>query len=194
MLHQRFGALAMIAKQVHHPLAPVYDKDCRVLFLGTMPSPQSRADGFYYAHPRNRFWPVLAGIFGEPIPEGTEARRDFCLCHHIALWDVLASCVISGAADGSIREPKANSIETLLQFASIKAIFTTGRKAYDLYNRFCLPNTGKKAFLLPSTSPANCACSLADLKKAYRVILPYCQEGEDEPTRNDTAGEKTTGD
>ena len=114
-------------------------------------------------------------IFGEPIPEGTEARRDFCLRHHIALWDVLASCVISGAADGSIREPKANSIETLLQFASIKAIFTTGRKAYDLYNRFCLPNTGKKAFLLPSTSPANCACSLADLKKAYRVILPYCQ-------------------
>ena len=80
----------MIAKQVHHPLAPVYDKDCRVLFLGTMPSPQSRADGFYYAHPRNRFWPVLAGIFGEPIPEGTEARRDFCLRHHIALWDVLA--------------------------------------------------------------------------------------------------------
>ena len=108
--------------------------------------------------------------------------------------DVLASCVISGAADGSIREPKANSIENLLQFASIKAIFTTGRKAYDLYNRFCLPNTGKKAFLLPSTSPANCACSLADLKKAYRVILPYCQEGEDAPTRNDTAGEKTTGD
>ena len=116
------------------------------------------------------------------------------IANHIALWDVLASCVISGAADGSIREPKANSIETLLQFASIKAIFTTGRKAYDLYNRFCLPNTGKKAFLLPSTSPANCACSLADLKKAYRVILPYCQEGEDEPTRNDTAGEKTTGD
>lgn len=128
MLHQRFGALAMIAKQVHHPLAPVYDKDCRVLFLGTMPSPQSRADGFYYAHPRNRFWPVLAGIFGEPIPEGTEARRDFCLRHHIALWDVLASCVISGAADGSIREPKANSIETLLQFASIKAILQLDEK------------------------------------------------------------------
>lgn len=157
----------MIAKQVHHPLAPVYDKDCRVLFLGTMPSPQSRADGFYYAHPRNRFWPVLAGIFGEPIPEGTEARRDFCLRHHIALWDVLASCVISGAADGSIREPKANSIETLLQFASIKAILQLTKSIRPLQS-FLSAEYWKKSIFIAVYQP----CELCVLAGRFEKSLP----------------------
>lgn len=181
----------MEAKQVCHPLPPVYDQNSRVLFLGTMPSPKSRETGFYYAHPRNRFWTVLARILEEPVPAGTAQRREFCLRHHIALWDVLASCVISGASDGSIREPKANPVEKILQFAPVEAVFTTGRKAYDLYNRFCLPRTGKKAFLLPSTSPANCACTLMELEQAYRAILPYCQEKKDE-SETDRAGSKKT--
>lgn len=166
----------MEENRVIHPLPPVCGKDSRVLLLGTMPSPKSREAGFYYAHPRNRFWTVLAQIFEEPVPEGTDARRAFCLRHRIALWDVLASCVIAGASDSSIREPKANPIAEILESAPIAAVFTTGRKAYELYNRFCLPETGKKAFLLPSTSPANCACPMSDLTRAYRAILPYCQE------------------
>ncbi|MDD3192522.1 MAG: DNA-deoxyinosine glycosylase [Oscillospiraceae bacterium] len=168
----------MESQYVRHPLAPVYDDHARVLLLGTMPSPKSREAGFYYAHPRNRFWPVLAQIFNEPLPAGIEARRAFCLAHGIALWDVLAACSIRGAGDSSIRRVEANPVERILQAAPVQAVFTTGRKAYDLYERYCLPKTGKKAQLLPSTSPANCACRMEELADAYKVILPYCLEEE----------------
>ncbi len=169
----------MQPQRVCHPLKPVFDSRSRVLLLGTMPSPQSRAQGFYYAHPRNRFWPVMGRIFGEPVPETAEERRRFCLEHGVALWDVLSSCVIRGAGDGSIREPESNPVERILQAAPIRAVFTTGRKAYTLYNRYCLPRTRMQAFSLPSTSPANCAVSLEQMETAYRAILPYCLEEEE---------------
>lgn len=166
----------MELQRVRHPLEPVFDSRSRVLLLGTMPSPQSRAMGFYYAHPRNRFWPVMGRIFGEPVPETAEDRRRFCLKHGVALWDVLSSCVICGAGDGSIRQPRPNPVEIVLEAAPVRAVFTTGRKAYELYNRYCLPRTGMRAISLPSTSPANCAVSLEQLTTAYGAILPYCLE------------------
>ena len=155
---------------ISHPLAPVWDEHSRVLILGTMPSPKSREAGFYYGHPRNRFWPVLAAVFGEEIPMGTADRSAFCLRHHIALWDVLASCRIQGASDSSIRQAVANPIGELLKKVPIEAVFTTGQKAFSLYQKLCLPETGIPAVCLPSTSPANCAMSLEQLIKAYQVI------------------------
>lgn len=161
-------------QKVIHPLPPVFAGDSRVLLLGSMPSPRSREAGFYYGHPQNRFWPVLAALFGQPVPP-PDARRDFALAHRIALWDVLASCEIAGASDGSIRHPVANDLAPLLRQSDIRAIFTTGAQAHRLYERLCQPATGLPAVALPSTSPANARFGLAQLAEAYRVILPYLQ-------------------
>ena len=160
-------------ERVLHPLEPVADAGSRVLLLGTMPSPKSREAGFYYAHPQNRFWRVLAALWGEETPAGTQERLAFARRHHIALWDVLRACSIEGADDGSIRQPEVNDLRQVLERADIRAIFTTGTKAAALYRRYCLPVTGRPAIPLPSTSPANCRATLDELTQAYRAILAY---------------------
>ena len=160
-------------ERVLHPLEPVADAGSRVLLLGTMPSPKSREAGFYYAHPQNRFWRVLAALWGEETPAGTQERLAFARRHHIALWDVLRACSIEGADDGSIRQPEINDLRRVLDRADIRAIFTTGTKAAALYRRSCLPVTGRPAIPLPSTSPANCRATLDELTQAYRAILAY---------------------
>lgn len=159
---------------VQHTIGPVYDTSSKILILGTMPSPKSREYGFYYSHPQNRFWRVLAELLQTPIPSSNEEKRVLCLSHHIALWDVLQSCSIEGADDASIREPVANDISGLLQKTGIRRVFTTGTKAAALYKRLCFPSTQLAAVALPSTSPANCRhYSYPDLVGAYRVILEY---------------------
>ena len=158
---------------VRHTLPPIYDAGSRVLLLGSMPSPKSREVGFYYGHPQNRFWRVLAALFLEPAPEGNEARTAFLHRHGIALFDVLASCRIQGASDTSIKDPVANDLTPILQAADIGAIFCTGGKAHSLYRRYCQPVTGRTALLLPSTSPANCQKRFEDLVAAYGAILAY---------------------
>ena len=160
-------------ERVLHPLEPVADAGSRVLLLGTMPSPKSREAGFYYAHPQNRFWRVLAALWGEETPAGTQERLAFARRHHIALWDVLRACSIEGADDGSIRQPEINDLRRVLDRADIRAIFTTGTKAAALYRRYCLPVTGRPAIPLPSTRPANCRATLDELTQAYRAILAY---------------------
>lgn len=161
--------------QVHHPLKPVSDEHSRVLILGTMPSPKSRETGFYYNHPQNRFWPVMAALFDEELPKTNDEKRALCLRHGIALWDVLAECTIKGASDGSIADAVPNDIDWLLGKAPIEAVFCTGAKAAELYGKLCEPFTHMPATRLPSTSPANAATRLPQLVEAYKVILPYCR-------------------
>jgi hypoxanthine-DNA glycosylase len=141
-----------------------------------MPSPVSRAASFYYAHPRNRFWPVIAAVFGEPPSPSKEDRIQFALERRIALWDVLASCVISGAADHTIQDPRPNDFSPLLRTTNIRRVFTTGSKAFALYTKLCLPRTGLAATPLPSTSPANQRMSFDALVEAYRVIKAAAEE------------------
>ena len=100
---------------VLHPLAPLITAESHTLILGTMPSPRSRAETFYYAHPQNRFWPVIAALYGEEDPKTSEGRAELLLSHGLALWDVLASCTITGAADGTIRDPIPKEIPGLLR-------------------------------------------------------------------------------
>ena len=135
-----------------------------------MPSPKSREAGFYYMHPQNRFWRVIAGVFGQ-VPDTIPGRRQFLLDHRIALWDVLASCRIEGASDSSIREAVPNDLSRILGLASIEGIYTTGKTAYALYNKLCRPRTGMDAVCLPSPSGANCAVSMDAMLTAYRVLL-----------------------
>ena len=159
---------------VVHPLTPVFDGNSRVLILGTMPSPKSREAGFYYSHPQNRFWRILAELSGEPLPRTNEEKTALVLSHRIALWDVLKSCRIDGADDGSIRDPVPNDIAALLQSTKIGTIFTTGTKSAALYRRLCRQSTGLDALPLPSTSPANCRhYPYERLLETYRILLNY---------------------
>ena len=159
---------------VIHTLPPVFDRNSRVLILGTMPSPASREAGFFYSHPQNRFWPVMAAVFGEPEPKSNGEKRAFLLSRRVALWDVLKSCLIRGADDRSIAEPTANDLSVILSAAKIQAVFTTGGIAAALYKRCCLPKMGIQAHPLPSTSPANCRYYDFDsLTAAYSVITKY---------------------
>ena len=158
--------------RIVHTIPPVFNSESRVLVLGSMPSPASRESGFYYGHPRNRFWQVLSLLVGEPVPIGNEHRRDFCLRHRIALWDVLSECDIVGASDSSIRDARPNDLSRITNAAPISTVFCTGAKAYELYNKLgCEAACGLPAVKLPSTSPANAACSLDDLVTAYAVVI-----------------------
>ncbi len=153
--------------------APVYSSASRALILGTWPSPKSREIGFYYGHPQNRFWPMLAALTGEPVParEDTEAKKQIILRHGLALWDTLESCTITGASDASIRDPVPNDIAFLLAAAPIQAVFCNGATAYRLYTRYLEPVSGIPAQRLPSTSPANAACRPETLRAVWGEAL-----------------------
>jgi double-stranded uracil-DNA glycosylase len=147
---------------ITHPLAPVWDKGSTVLILGTIPSPKSREAGFYYMHPQNRFWPVLAAVTGEKLlykndggVPAVEERRALILRHHFALWDVLAGCDIAGADDASIHNPRPNDFSAILAGSSVSRIYCTGQTAYKYYTKLCAAITHIPAVCLPSTSSAN---------------------------------------
>ena len=158
-----------------HSIEPIFDAESRVLILGTMPSPKSREVQFYYGHPQNRFWRVLAAVLGEELPQSVPEKKAMLLRHRIALWDVLAECEITGASDSSIRNPVANDLSVILGHAPVQAVFTTGATAWKLYTRLQKPHTGIEAVRLPSTSPANCAVKMEALTEAYKAILPWLE-------------------
>lgn len=161
-----------LPQTVLHQLPPLVTTESKTLILGTMPSPRSRAEGFYYAHPQNRFWRVIAAIYGEGNPQTTEERTALLYAHGLALWDVLASCTIIGAADSTIRDPVPNDIPDLLcRFPNITRICTTGSTAAQLYHRLIEPQTGLAAITLPSPSAANARISFLQLLSAYRTAL-----------------------
>ena len=163
----------MEAGLVTHEFDAFFNKYSRVLILGTIPSPKSREQGFYYGHPQNRFWKVLADVLDEEFPQTVEERKRFLKRNHIALWDVLESCEIKGASDVSIRNARPNDMNRILQAADIRAIFATGAKAAQLYKKLCFPECGVEAVRLGSTSPANCGCSYEKLREAYSQICDY---------------------
>lgn len=155
---------------LQHPIPPVYDAHSRVLILGSFPSVRSREIGFFYGHPQNRFWCTLADVFADELPQSVEEKRIFLLRHRIALWDVIASCEITGSSDASIRNAVPNDLSVLLSSAPIGAIFTNGKTAHRLYCRYLLPQTGREAVCLPSTSPANAAWTQDRLNAAWSVL------------------------
>lgn len=159
---------------VEHTLQPIFDENSKALFLGTMPSPKSREAGMYYGHPQNRFWRVMARVFDCELPLSTEERRKFALEHNFALWDVLKSCDIKGAADASIKNPEPNDISLILDNADIRLICATGQKSAQLYRKFIFPKTGIEIMPLPSTSAANCRnYNLDSLVEKYKIVLDY---------------------
>lgn len=160
-------------EHIEHGIPPVFNAESRVLILGTMPSPKSRENGFYYMHPQNRFWRVISAVLGEPLPKTNEERASLLLKNKIALWDTLAQCDIIGASDCSVKNAVPNDISIITDEADIKAIFTTGKTAYKYYCRFQQEKTGIEAICLPSTSPANARFGLDALIDEYKIIKNY---------------------
>ena len=158
----------MKKKETPQSFHPIYNEHSRILILGTMPSVQSRKDGFYYAHPRNRFWQVLSECLSEPLPQSVDEKSQMLLNNRIALWDVLASCEILGADDSSIRNPVYNDIAGFISGKFIKYILCNGKKAYSLCDGLKLP---LPIYCMPSTSPANAAWSLERLTEVWRCGL-----------------------
>lgn len=158
-------------ERVTHPFPPVVDEDCRILILGSFPSVKSREDGFFYGHPQNRFWRMLAAVFGEDVPADIPAKKALLLRHRIALWDVIATCDIEGSSDASVKNAVPVDIERVLRTAPITRVICNGALAGKLYARHLQPVTGFGAVVLPSTSPANAAWSLEKLTNAWRDIL-----------------------
>lgn len=157
--------------RVTHEFPALYDRESQVLLLGSIPSPKSREMAFYYGHPQNRFWKVMATVLGESVPETIAQKKAMLKKHHVALWDVLDSCTIVGASDTSIEDPVPNNIKELVKKSKVSRIFCTGATAYNLYQKFCAKEVGIDAVKLPSTSPANCAVSLEKLIEAYKKVL-----------------------
>ena len=160
----------MKSKTIIHPISPVYDENSRVLILGSFPLVKSREAGFFYGHVQNRFWRVVAGVFGEKVPESIEEKKNLLLKNGISVWDVIRSCEICGSADSSIKNTVANDVGSIITESRIERIFTNGKKADELYKKHLEKQTGIKAICLPSTSPANAAWSLERLIKEWSVI------------------------
>ncbi len=158
---------------VIHPFPPLYDARSRVLILGSFPSVKSREAMFFYGHPRNRFWRVLAALLGCGAPQTVEEKKSMLHAHHLALWDVIASCEITGSSDSSIKNARPNDLRPIFAGAPIAAVFCNGQTAYRLYCRYLEPVCGRAAACLPSTSPANASCSVEQLCAAWRSILQY---------------------
>ncbi len=156
-----------------HPFPPLYDENSKVLILGSFPSVKSREQMFFYGHPQNRFWKVISAVMGANVPTSIEEKKQLLHAKHIALWDVIASCDITGSSDNSIKNVVVNDLTEILKSANIKQIFLNGKTAEKYYNKYIKDTIGIKGIYLPSTSPANAGWSTQKLVDAWKVIRMY---------------------
>lgn len=156
---------------VVHPFEPVYDQDSKILILGSFPSVKSREQKFFYGHPRNRFWKVLAGVLDREVPGTICEKKAFLLENHIAVWDVIASCEIKGSSDSSIKNAQPTDLAKIIAESKVERIFVNGQTAGRMYAKYQEKMLGMKARVLPSTSPANAAFSTEKLIQIWREAL-----------------------
>ncbi len=161
----------MNSSRIEHPFGPLYNQNSRILILGSFPSVRSREQHFFYGHPQNRFWRVIAALYGTDTPVTIPEKKELILSHGLALWDSIASCVITGSSDASIREVKANNLRIILDSSPIEKIFCNGQKSHEMYRKYIRNDIQREAVCLPSTSPANAQFSLERLIAAWSVIL-----------------------
>ncbi len=155
---------------INHPIEPIYNKNSKILILGSFPSVKSREQAFFYGHSQNRFWRVLAKIFDKREPKTIDEKKCFLLSNKIAVWDVIAACEINGSSDSSIKNVVSNDISRILNVAKIEKIIVNGKTAEKYYNKYIKDKVGREAICLPSTSPANAAWTLDSLVKAWSII------------------------
>ncbi len=158
---------------IHHPIRPIFNQSSKILILGSFPSQKSREQGFFYGHPQNRFWRVIAAVLEQKTPETLDEKIQFLLANNIALWDVIASCDITGSSDSSIKNVIPNDIKMILANASIEKIFVNGKTAEKYYNKYIRNRIGMEAICLPSTSPANAAWSADKLVLEWSAVKEF---------------------
>lgn len=161
-------------EHIIHPIPPLYDEQSRILILGSFPSVKSREAQFFYGHPQNRFWKVLAAVLECPVPQTIPEKQAMLHAHHIALWDVIKSCDIEGSSDSSIKHALPNDLTPILETGDIRHIYCNGAAAHRLYQTYIAPVIGRDAVKLPSTSPANAAWQLERLTAAWKQIQGEC--------------------
>ena len=161
----------MSGTALFHPFPPLFNSESRTLILGSFPSVKSREMMFFYGHPQNRFWRVIAALYGEETPRTTEEKSGLILRRSLALWDTIQSCTITGSSDSSVRDVVPNDLSVILKNSRVDRVFCNGALSHKLYTRYCMPQTGISAVKLPSTSPANAAYSLERLIDEWRVLI-----------------------
>lgn len=159
----------MVTKMEKHNIKPIYNYNSKILILGSFPSVKSREAAFYYQHPQNRFWKIISKLYNAEL-NSIEDKKNILLNNNIALWDVIKSCDIKGSSDTSINNIEVNNISEIIKNSQIKEVYTNGKKAYELYNKYCLSETHINAILLPSTSPANAVYTLEKLIDKWKII------------------------
>lgn len=157
-------------KMIKHPFPPLYNKDSKILILGSFPSVKSREQMFFYGHPQNRFWKVISAVFECDVPDTIEEKKKFLFEHGIALWDVIASCEITGSSDNSIKNVEVNDLSEIFEEADIRQIFVNGKTAEKYFKKYIEAQINKDAVCLPSTSPANAAWSIERLVEEWKVL------------------------
>ena len=158
---------------ITHTFEPVFDNHSKILILGSLPSVRSREQGFYYGHPRNRFWKVISTLAKKSEPESINEKKQLLLDSHIAIWDVVQQCDIIGSSDASIRNVIPTELNRVFENCEINAVFANGSTAAKLYGKYQRLITNKDIITLPSTSPANAAWSLQRLIEAWQCVLKY---------------------
>ena len=159
-----------MAQRIFHPFEPLYDEHSTVLILGSFPSVKSREQQFFYGHPQNRFWKVIAALYHAEVPAEVPEKKELILKNGLALWDAIASCEITGSSDASIRSVQANDLDIILSRSPIRMICCNGKTSWQQYDRLIRPRTGREAVCRPSTSPANARWTLPKLIDAWSVI------------------------
>ena len=159
------------AQRIAHPFGPLFSAKSEVLILGSFPSVKSREQHFFYGHPQNRFWKVIAALYHAEMPVTIPEKKELILRSGLALWDTIASCTVTGSSDASIRDVRANDLSVILDHSPIRKICCNGKTSWQLYEKWIRPQTGREALCLPSTSPANAQWTLERLTEAWAVIL-----------------------
>ena len=162
--------MAAPAQRIRHPFGPLFAPDSRILILGSFPSVRSREQHFFYGHPQNRFWKVIAALYGRDVPATIPEKKALILDNGLALWDSIASCVVTGSSDASIRDVRPNDLRIILDHCPVERIYCNGRKSHEMYEKYIQPRLGREAVCLPSTSPANAQWSLDRLVEAWSVL------------------------
>jgi hypoxanthine-DNA glycosylase len=157
-------------QNIIHPIPQLFDENSDTLILGSFPSVKSREAQFFYGHPQNRFWRLIALLYEEKVPTTVDEKKKLILSHKLALWDTIHSCTITGSSDSSIKDVVPNDLSVILNNSKVNRIFANGTASYNLYQRYIYPVTGIEAVKLPSTSPANAAYSIDRLAKNWKII------------------------
>ena len=160
-----------------HPIPPLYDENSRILILGSFPSVKSREANFFYGHPQNRFWPLMAVIFERPPFRSVEEKREFALSHGIAMWDVIYSCDIVGSSDSSIKNAVPSDLLSIKETGDLRTVITNGRTSGKMYDKYQKNELGMESLTLPSTSPANAAWSFERLFEEWKIVREILEAG-----------------